>query len=70
MVESIKHLSDAINFKDLKVDAKVNIHYKSKVHTECNARYRDLSNLSEENWKEIIELHLIECDFITNRGIE
>lgn len=66
MVESIKHFSSTLNFKDLKVEAKININYKNIVHSECSKEFRDLSSLSEKNWKEIIELHLNKMNFIVH----
>ena len=66
MVESIKHFSNNIDFKELKVEAKININYKNRVHNECKTKLRDLSTINENDWKEIIELHLKKMNHIVN----
>jgi len=66
MVESIKHLSSSIDFENLKVAAKENINYKNLVHTDGADYLQDLSSLTIENWKEIIEMHLKKMNFIVN----
>jgi hypothetical protein len=66
MVESIKHFSNHIDFKELKVEAKININYKNRVHNECKTKLRDLSTINENDWKEIIELHLKKMNHIVN----
>jgi len=66
MIESIKHLSSSIDFENLKVPAKENINYKNLVHTDGTDYLQDLSSLTIENWKEIIEMHLKKMNFIVN----
>ncbi len=58
MVEAIKHLSSSIDFENLKVPANVNINYKSLVASDGADKLKDLTILTEENWKKLIEMHL------------
>jgi len=66
MVESIKHLNDTIDFKELKVKAKENINYKKIVSEQCGNHLKNLTLLTKENWLEIIESHLKKMNFIVN----
>ena len=66
MVEAIKHISETINFKKLKVKAKENINYKKIVNDECINTLKDLTSLTQNNWFEIIELHLKKMNYIVN----
>ena len=66
MVEAIKHLSSSIDFKNLKVPATVNINYKSLVHSVGATHLKNLSALTEYNWKELIEMHLKKMNYIVN----
>lgn len=66
MVESLKHLSDKIDFKSLKVNAKKNIKYKQIVGAECDNQYLQFSKYSKEIWKKILENHLKKMNYIVN----
>lgn len=58
MVEAIKHINDTLNFENLCVEAKGNIRYKELVGKDCKNEFQNLNSLTNENWKEIIELHI------------
>ncbi len=66
MVESIKHLSDKIDFKFLKVKAKKNIRYKQIVGSQCDTKYLHFSKYSKETWKNLVENHLNKMNYIVN----
>ncbi|MBD3724738.1 MAG: hypothetical protein IE891_08170 [Flavobacteriaceae bacterium] len=66
MVESIKHFSDKIDFKHLKVNAKENIKYKSIVNSDCDNIYQNFSKYTFEIWKFLIVNHLNKMNFIVN----
>lgn len=66
MVEAIKHISEAIDFKELAVNAKENINYKKIVSEECKSSLKDLTSLTYVNWLEIIQLHLKKMNYIVN----
>lgn len=66
MVESLKHFSDRINFKLLKVNAKENIKYKQIVGSECDTEYLHFSKYSKETWKKLVENHLNKMNYIVN----
>jgi hypothetical protein len=70
MVESIKHLSNEIDFKSLTVKAKENIRYKQIVGSECSSEYLQFSKYSKEIWKELIENHLNKMNFIVNNNFD
>ncbi len=66
MVEALKHLSTTIDFENLKVLGKVNIRYKSVVANDGADYLKDLSSLTNDNWKELLEMHLKKMNFIVN----
>ena len=70
MVESIKHLSDGVDFKLLKVNAKENIRYKQIVASECDSKYLQFSKYSKEIWKNIVENHLRKMNYIVNNQFD
>lgn len=70
MVESLKHLSDKIDFKLLKVNAKENIRYKKIVGSECNPEYLHFSKYSKETWKKLVENHLNKMNYIVNNQFD
>lgn len=64
MVESLKHLSDKIDFKLLKVSAKENIKYKQIVGDECDNQYMQFSKYTIEIWRKLFENHLMKMNYI------
>lgn len=66
MLESLKHYSEVIDFKELKVDAKKNIKYKQKVNRECYKELIDFNRYTKEIWSFLIKLHLKKMNYITN----
>lgn len=68
MVEAIKHLKSNINFTEtIEESCK---EYKQLVSQNCNNNLKDLSNLTKENWKFIINEHLKKANFIVNTSFE
>jgi hypothetical protein len=68
MVEAIKHISPAIDFKTLKVKAKVNIRYKNLVGNSCRENLKNFNAYSENTWKELLDKHLKKMNYIvTNK---
>ena len=65
MVEALKHISDVINFKELKVEARKNIQYKRIVSDVCDNKFSDFTIYSREIWIFLIEIHLKKMNFIT-----
>lgn len=70
MVEGLKHLSDKIDFKLLKVNAKENIRYKKIVGSECNPEYLHFSKYSKETWRDLVENHLNKMNYIVNNQFD
>lgn len=66
MVESLKHFSDKIDFKNLRVKAKENIGYKQIVADESASEYLHFSKYSNETWKILVENHLYKMNFLVN----
>lgn len=66
MVEAIKHISETVNFKELKVKGKENINYKKIVNEESKNSLKNLTTLTYENWIELIQVHLKKMNFIVN----
>ena len=64
MVESIKHFSEELDFKNLKVEAKKNIKYKKLVSEEADKKYLQFSKYTIEIWKLLIINHLSKMNFI------
>lgn len=64
MVESIKHYSNQIDFKYLKVKAKENIKYKNIVSKEADKIYLHFSKYSYEIWIELITIHLKKMNYL------
>ena len=64
MVESIKHYSDTIDFKLLKVPAKENIRYKKLVSAEADHRYSQFSHYTKEMWRGLVLAHLKKMNYI------
>lgn len=66
MVEALKHYSDTIDFKRLKVKAKKNIKYKQIVHNEAQNELKQITKYTKEIWVQLIKLHLSKANFIAN----
>jgi hypothetical protein len=66
MVEALKHLSPSIDFENLRVPTTTNTSYKSMVSRDSVDYLKDLSSLTEDNWKELIEAHLKKMNVIVN----
>lgn len=64
MVEALKHIAPSVDFQHLKVPATLNIGYKGIVSDQGSDDYKDLSSLSEEHWKILIEVHLNKMNYI------
>lgn len=58
MVESIKHFSDDLDFKNLKVEAKENIKYKKMVSEQADNVYQQFSKFTFNIWKTLLIAHL------------
>jgi hypothetical protein len=64
MVEALKHYSEAIHFKELKVKSKENIKYKQKVNQETKNNLKQFSKYTMQTWSFLIDLHLKKINFI------
>ncbi len=68
MVEALKHHSDTIDFKSLRVNAKMNIGYKNKVSEECNKELINLTMYTKTIWNQLIDIHLKKMNHIVNEA--
>jgi len=66
MVESLKHYSDLIDFKKLKVSAKHNIKYKNLVDNDAQNDLKQFSKYSKQIWISLIDMHLRKANYIAN----
>lgn len=66
MVEALKHYSDTIDFKNLKVNAKENIGYKNLVNIEAINTLKDIRKYTKNIWIQLIELHLSKMNQIVH----
>lgn len=66
MVEALKHYSNELNFKELRVNAKENIKYKEIVNKECSNYLQNLTAYSKEIWVQLIEVHLKKMNYISH----
>ena len=64
MVESLKHFSKTINFKELKVKAKKNIKYKNLVSQEASSNLINFTIYTKEKWVSLIKVHLMKSNYI------
>ena len=64
MVESIKHFSDDLDFKNLKVEAKENIKYKKMVSEQADNVYQQFSKYTFDIWKILLTAHLSKMNYI------
>jgi len=66
MVEALKHYSEAIDFKELKVKAKEKIAYKKLVSEASKKEFSQLTSYTKGIWIELIEIHLKKMNHIVN----
>ena len=66
MVEALKHFSDDNTFKNLKVKAKYNIHYKKIVSKEANKNLINFNSYTKESWITLLNCHLKKMNYIIN----
>ena len=64
MVESVKHYSEKVDFKTIKVAAKENIKYKNLVSNEADKKYLQFSKYTVEIWLNLIFAHLKKMNYI------
>jgi len=64
MVESVKHYSEKLDFKSIKVEAKKNIRYKNLVSVEADKIYLQFSKYTQEIWIDLILAHLKKMNYI------
>lgn len=57
MVESLKHLKNNVQFKDVVVDGKNRIKYKQLVSKNCESCYLDFKALSQSHWSTMLSEH-------------
>jgi catalase (peroxidase I) len=63
MVESLRHLKDNINFKDIAVISQPE--YK-KVSKQCNKEYLNFNNYTKDIWNKLIIQHCKKANYIVN----
>jgi len=66
MVEAIKHLKDDVDFKEVIVES--NKKYKNLVSLNCNCNLKNLSELTQENWNQIIFEHCKKANYIVHNS--
>lgn len=64
MVESVKHYSEKLDFKSIKVEAKKNIKYKNLVSLEADNIYLQFSKYTKKIWLDLIVAHLKKMNYI------
>ncbi len=64
MVEALKHCSDEIDFRKLKVEAKKNISYKQLVNSEAHKTLKQITKYTKEIWIQLIDLHVGKMNYI------
>ncbi len=64
MVESLKHICDINDFKNLVVDCYENISYKSLVHRTSIDSFKSFNKYELETWNLLINLHLRKMNYI------
>ena len=65
MVEALKHYSNKIDFKELKIKAKENIGYKQVVGRESQNELQHINKYTIDIWIQLIDLHLKKMNYIT-----
>jgi len=68
MVEALKHYSDTIDFKLLKVKAKEKIKYKKMVSEQCHEQLINITKYSRIIWIKLIKVHLKKLNYIVNNN--
>ena len=68
MVEALKHISSAINFKELKFEVKKGKEYKKIVNQSCDKEYTDFNKYNKDIWVKLVEMHLKKMNFIVNNN--
>lgn len=66
MVESLKHICDFNTFKDLAVECKLNIRYKSVVASDSLKELINFNGYNLLTWKLLISAHLSKMNFVVN----
>lgn len=64
MVESLRHYSEKIDFKNLRVKAKENIRYKQLVGETADKKYLDIKKYDKSVWNMLIREHLNKLNFL------
>ncbi len=64
MVESLKHLGENIDFKELTTQIDNNSRYKQRVNSEADNRFKQVKNYTKEIWREIISYHTKKLGYI------
>lgn len=70
MVESLKHISEYQTFRDLSIECKYNIKYKSIVAATAMKDLINFNNYLLETWKQLIDAHLKKMNFIVNNSYD
>jgi hypothetical protein len=68
MVEALKHYSDTIDFKELKVKAKENIGYKEMAAKTATKELNYFKSYTLETWLQLLELHLKKMNHIVTNN--
>lgn len=66
MIESLKHIVDFNDFKELRVKCKEKINYKELVSKNCINQLQDFTNYKYLTWQKLIETHLFKMNYIVN----
>lgn len=66
MVEAIKHFSCEVDFKNLKVEARKNIKYKKIVNDICDPKFKNLTQLTLDDWVQLLLIHVQKMNYIVN----
>lgn len=66
MVESLKHIKDYTDFKDVKVACKTNVRYKGMVAQNCLEGLVNLTLYCLSIWKRLIGTHLMKMNYIVS----
>lgn len=64
MAEALKHIVNLDDFKNLCIECKTKISYKSLVDSTCLSEYRHMSRFNAEIWKTLINVHLKKVNYL------
>jgi hypothetical protein len=64
MVEALKHCSELIDFKALKVEAKKKTNYKQLVNQACDISFINMPQYTLNIWAQLCELHLMKMNYL------